>query len=604
MRVLPSPVAALAILLLLIPMNLHAATFTVVNTNDAGPGSLRQAMLSANANGVPDVIDFNIPGPGPYVIRPLSALPMIMDSGTFIDGFTQVGPAGAATPGVNPPSTAQLLIELDGSLAGASHGIHIMSSDNTVQGLNVYSWGQDGIRADATLPGTSNNFILCNFVGTDVTGTVPQGNGWTQTTYWAGIKLVVPPGSNGLIFDNFIERNLSSDNYTDNVSLSSCPPGDLFNNVVFGNYLGTDITGMNGMTPYGANVYIGEGAHDNSADSNVICANRFGVSIVGYSAIGVYTYANEISCNAIGVAADWLTPLGNLTDGVQIGLYGAILEGYAPDNHVVGNTIAWNGAAGVVVCESSLNNFNTDGNWIESNMIFENGALGIDLANDGVTPNDPGDPDGGPNEEVNFPVIATAYYYPASGTTVISGSLDVPSPNLATVEVFKARRDPTNYGEGEVFLSQAMPDAAGSWTVTVWGLAIGDSVTATATDIGSNTSEFSECVVVVPGPGVGVDEKLASGSPGISLEPCFPNPFSTMTEIRYSLAATADVRLEVYDVSGRLVRVLVRGNHEPSHYVAHWDGRDESGRDVASGTYFVCYEAGGKRISGKVLLVR
>src|SRR5262245_25610469 len=49
-----------------------AGTFTVTNTNDSGGGSLRQAILDANANAGPDVIDFNIPGGGPYVILPLS----------------------------------------------------------------------------------------------------------------------------------------------------------------------------------------------------------------------------------------------------------------------------------------------------------------------------------------------------------------------------------------------------------------------------------------------------------------------------------------------------------------------------------------------------
>src|SRR5438445_1734252 len=67
------------------------ATFFVVNTNDSGAGSLRQAILDANSNpnsGGPDFIDFNIPGAGVHTISPTSALPTITDPVT-IDGYSQ-----------------------------------------------------------------------------------------------------------------------------------------------------------------------------------------------------------------------------------------------------------------------------------------------------------------------------------------------------------------------------------------------------------------------------------------------------------------------------------------------------------------------------------
>ncbi|HEX8089709.1 MAG TPA: VCBS repeat-containing protein, partial [Blastocatellia bacterium] len=80
--------------------------FTVTNTNDSGPGSLRQAMLDANANPGADSITFNIPGPGPHTISPTSALPMITQT-VAIDATTQPGFSG------NP------IIELNGAGAGA-----------------------------------------------------------------------------------------------------------------------------------------------------------------------------------------------------------------------------------------------------------------------------------------------------------------------------------------------------------------------------------------------------------------------------------------------------------------------------------------------------
>src|SRR4051812_36178252 len=72
------------------------AVFTVVNTNDAGPGSFRQAILGANAHtnvgGVPDVINFNIPGGFGLVqtIQPATTLPAVIDPVT-ITGYSQPG---------------------------------------------------------------------------------------------------------------------------------------------------------------------------------------------------------------------------------------------------------------------------------------------------------------------------------------------------------------------------------------------------------------------------------------------------------------------------------------------------------------------------------
>ena len=114
----------------------RGATFTVTNTNDAGPGSLRQAILDANASAGLDTIDFNIPGAGPHTIRPASDLPTITDS-VIIDGYTQP----AAVPNSNPITTgsnAVLKIELDGTNAGdRANGLFITGGNSVVRGLVI-----------------------------------------------------------------------------------------------------------------------------------------------------------------------------------------------------------------------------------------------------------------------------------------------------------------------------------------------------------------------------------------------------------------------------------------------------------------------------------
>src|SRR5438128_722268 len=95
------------------------STFTVLNTNDSGAGSLRQAILDANAAAGADVINFNIGGGGVQTISPTSILPQITSPVT-IDGTTQPGLAGSP------------LIELNGASAGAFAGLNITAGNSTV----------------------------------------------------------------------------------------------------------------------------------------------------------------------------------------------------------------------------------------------------------------------------------------------------------------------------------------------------------------------------------------------------------------------------------------------------------------------------------------
>jgi len=85
---------------------------------------------------------------------------------------------------------------------------------------------------------------------------------------------------------------------------------------------------------------------------------------------------------------------------------------------------------------------------------------------------------------------------------------------------------------------------------------------------------------------------LSSLPETFALHPNFPNPFNPSTTIRYQLPEASNVHLIVYDATGRVVRTLVEGKMEAGHYTVTWNGRDASGRVVASGVYLVRMEAG------------
>jgi hypothetical protein len=83
-----------------------------------------------------------------------------------------------------------------------------------------------------------------------------------------------------------------------------------------------------------------------------------------------------------------------------------------------------------------------------------------------------------------------------------------------------------------------------------------------------------------------------------------PNPFNPRTTIRFDLPTAGPVRLSVYDLAGRLVKVLVEGKIPAGSHEAVWDGRDSSGRAVPSGSYLARLVAGGKVEGVRLSLVR
>src|SRR5262249_28548527 len=79
---------------------------------------------------------------------------------------------------------------------------------------------------------------------------------------------------------------------------------------------------------------------------------------------------------------------------------------------------------------------------------------------------------------------------------------------------------------------------------------------------------------------------VASGAPP-RLGPCEPNPFTPSTSIRYEIAQSGPVTLSIYDLRGRKVRTLAKGQVEGGAHAVSWDGRDGAGRELPSGAYFV-----------------
>jgi titin len=300
----------LALVLALLPggHTARAATYTVTNTDDSGPGSLRQAIIDANNNPDPDTIEFNISFIGNYCffpsgvcrIRPTSPLPALTDDGTTIDGYTQPGALEATET-----TSATLKIEIDGYNAGAgADGLTITSANNVVKGLAIRRFSGDGISISSS--DATDNIISGNYIGTDANGTDDQGNAWRGVHIHSGAQNNTIGGATPG------ERNVISGNDRNGITISGS------GNTVCGNYIGTDASGTAdlGNAEDGVNIYndaqnniIGGTMPD---ERNIISGNdRNGISISGSG--------NTVCGNYVGTDASGTTDLGNTDHGVSIG---------------------------------------------------------------------------------------------------------------------------------------------------------------------------------------------------------------------------------------------------------------------------------------------
>jgi uncharacterized repeat protein (TIGR01451 family)/CSLREA domain-containing protein len=477
--------AALAAGLLLLAKPAWAATFTVNSAADPGTGgcnatecTLREAITAANNNVGVDIINFAIPGTGVKTINLTSALPTITGPVT-IDGYTQPGASPNTLPDGN---NAVLLIELNGAGAGATaNGLVLTGTGSTVRGLVINRFGQSGVVITGN--GATNNTIAGNYIGTKANGTEVLGNARSGVLVANAAGNTVGGTASGA-------RNVISANGVGVVIIGASSG----NNLVQGNYIGTDATGTAdlGNTLEGVSVLdapnntIGGTA---GGARNVISGNNAsGVLIAGSGAS-----SNLVQGNYIGTDKNGTADLGNGLRGVSV------LD--APNNTIGGtaggapNVVAFNDGDGVRVDGN-----NGTGNAILSNSIFSNGGLGINLGNDAVTPNDNMDPDTGPNTLQNYPVLSSVSR--SGGTTTVIGTFNS-TPNTTFILQFfsSPEPDPSGFGEGRTYLGQMSVATDGNgnappFTFTTPNASAGQFVTATATNPTNNTSEFSRAVEV------------------------------------------------------------------------------------------------------------
>jgi parallel beta-helix repeat protein len=370
-----------------------------------------------------------------------------------------------------------------GGTSGTAPGGPCTGACNLVSGNNG-----DGINVTGSFAGNARVSVQGNFVGTDVTGTMPLGNHSYGIQAGGGSSEAVIGGTSPAA------RNVISGNFSDAVNLGS---GGGAGHAVLGNFIGTNASGSAAIPNGGYGVHvsatpgmtIGGGA---AGAGNLISGNTSG----GIYLAGFLTFDNVVQGNRIGTDAAGTVALPNGADGIRIeGSDGNTIGGPSPGE---GNVAAFHPSDGVSVS-------NATGNTIRGNSLFENGDLGIDLFTNGVTPNDPADGDTGANDLQNWPVLTSVEAaVPQGAATRFQGILHSTPSTTYDLDFYEnpaCPPFPREFLESQTYLGtgQVTTDAAGTGAFDVTlpvAVAAGARIAATATDPDGNTSELSQRIVL------------------------------------------------------------------------------------------------------------
>jgi parallel beta-helix repeat protein len=452
----------------------QSATYTVTNTGDSGAGSLRQAILDANANAGADTIAFDVPGAGVHTISPATALPTITEQAT-IDGYTQPGAAANTLP-LAQGTNALILIELDGQgAAQGPAGLFLGAAGTVVRGLAIAHWTSE-ISVDHP-----NCVIAGNFLGLDAAGTAhPNPDHYSGT----GVTIIFSSTTGTQIGGpDPADRNVISGNLG---GISASQAGT----VIQGNLVGTDVTGTHAIPNTGGGVSLtkaGMVGGPGPNDGNVIAANGNQQLTVAGGAV--------VQGNFIGTDATGTLDLGSFGGIVASGP--VTIGGIGPGE---GNTIA-NGRTGGIVVQGGA------GTTIRGNRIYDNGYYGIGLtsgANGGYdgNVNDAGDADSGTNGLQNYPILSSVVY--GASSTTVHGTFSSKASTTYDIDFYSnalCQSHPAVHDQGRDYIGsiQLSTDGAGDAPIDAVlpvALQAGQAVTAVATDPSGSSSQFSRSIAI------------------------------------------------------------------------------------------------------------
>jgi parallel beta-helix repeat protein len=377
------------------PIGSTAATLTVTNSNNSGAGSLRQAILDANASSNLNTIRFAIGSTcGPQVINLGSTLPDITGP-VYIDGYSQPGALRNTSDIGNNGSVCIVLNGFSGT--GSLSAIVVPEGAAAGTSVRIEGLGFGGFDLAAiTFSGGSDHAVSGSRFGGSLGALVldPSGYGVQVGREMTGVQI-----GGSLLSD----RNVFADATIAAISIAGSGSVQPSGVVVENNYIGTT-PGGGSAEPNQRGIIVR--GFNNRIRNNLISNNlQDAIELDDATATG-----NIVEYNTIG-----LPPLCVFApcDSNGNGGHGVLIRDGATRNIVRNNEIAYNGGDGIAVVSAA-------GNPFYANAIYGNSGEGVDLGDDGYTANNNDSsatlPVQAGNENINAPVLGTASGGAATGT--------------------------------------------------------------------------------------------------------------------------------------------------------------------------------------------
>ena len=399
-----------------------ASVLVVSNTNDAGSGSLRQALISANANPGKQMIEFNMGAGCPREILLLSPLPAVIDD-VEINGYSQ---PGSSVNTQSDGSDAQLCVILNAAAGTLANFLSVPQAAAASTSLIVKGLAFGGASAatgsatvQVALLGGSDHVLQGNAFGGIGPGTLGNLGAPVIGIQIAGVAQNALAGG-----PDVEQRNSFAGMSVAGIYVLGASSGNAFGHTIQNNTFGLTGNGLNANSigpPGGSagNAILADNTPNLEIFDNVIAAvpNDAAIRIQGVNATGYSVRANRIGTNAINIPSVALRVATgiSLSAGAHDNAIGSGTSGSQS------NTISNTTGPGIWIKSDAGN-----GNLARPNKIFATGilgtGLGLDIGELGQLANDVGDGDNGPNRSQNWPSV-TQSSANANGTRQVNAVL-------------------------------------------------------------------------------------------------------------------------------------------------------------------------------------
>lgn len=377
-----------------------------------------------------------------------------------------------------------------------------------------------------------------------------------------------------------------------------------YQNLDVGNFTNYEITGLDPETTYYYIVRAYDGYSQTSLNSNEIEVTTIAAITYDITPDTPATYGNEGAETSITISGGGFVGANIITEGLTPAANAAFITSSAGILQLIGTgsvTLSFTPAAGDTWFTYSI----SGGDWVVIDLTHSETVIPIEIIVNLGSKDAAFEFKSGTGGDPTLPVelstftVALNNYNNAVLTWVTQTETGVSGfyvfrnteESLATAEMVSNLIPATNTSQQQVYLFTDK-ELGGPGTYYYW---------LQVSDMDGSDSFYGPITLVYQG---GNEPGIPSIPQVTELKSIYPNPFNPSTTISYGLAEAADVKVQIFNSRGQLVRSISEGQRNAGNYNLIWNGTDNNGQSQPTGVYFVRLHAGKKVFNSKAVLMK